>query len=365
MKILVVTPRYTISGVPLAQARFAAALAEAGHDVTFMVGRTNADLTIPALIGVRVIELDAANVRGMVVPLWRYLRSERPEVVFSAEDHLNCTVLAAAILSGSRAKISGSSRIPPFDTYSNRLFSKRWILKQVMRAVAWRADALTCVSSDMAKLYHELFPGMGHHCVHNIIVQPAALRRMAEPLDDPWFGGDMPPPIVAAGTLAPYKGFADLIRAMALLAEQGSTARLLILGEGPEQPALEQLIATLGLGDRVRLGGRVDNPLKYFARARVSALSSLAEGLPNVLVEAMMCGCTPVATDCRTGPAEVLQGGRYGYLATPGDPVSIAAALKQALDQPIAPELLAEAIKPFAQDEVIRRHFDLLGIRQG
>ena len=64
----------------------------------------------------------------------------------SAEDHLNSIVLIAAIASGSKAKISCSSRVTPYDTYSSVLFTKRWFLKQVVRAFMWRADALTCVS---------------------------------------------------------------------------------------------------------------------------------------------------------------------------------------------------------------------------
>lgn len=358
MKVLVVTPRYAISGVPLAQARFAAALAEEGHEVTFMVGRCDPDLTIPQAPGVRVIEPGSAQVRNMFGPLWRYFRRERPEVVFSAEDHLNCMVLAAALLAGSRAKISGSSRVTPFDTYSSTPFTKRWVLKQAMRLLAPRADALTCVSQDMVAQYRTLFPNMGHTHVYNIVDQPAARARMAEPVDEPWFSDGLPPPIIAAGSLAPWKGFADLIRAIALV----SDARLLILGEGPLRAELEALVAQLGLQDRVRLPGRIDNPLRYFARARISALSSHVEGMPNVLVEAMMCGCTPVATDCPTGPRELLQGGRYGYLAKVGDPASIADALRAALARPIAPEVLAEAVQPFEQSRVIARHFELLGL---
>lgn len=360
MKILVVTPRYAISGVPLAQARFAAALAERDHDVTFMVGRCDADLAVPTAPGFTTRVLGAAQVRSMLVPLMRHLREERPDVVFSAEDHLNCMVLAAALLTGSKARISGSSRVTPFDTYSSRPFTKRWMLKQAMRLLAPRAKALTCVSEDMVAQYRTLFPHMGHVCVYNIVDSPTARARMAEPVEDPWLADGLPPPVIAAGSLAPWKGFADLIRAAHLVPE----IRLLILGEGAERPALEALVTQLGLQDRVRLPGRVDNPLRYFARARVSALSSHVEGMPNVLVEAMMCGCTPVATDCPTGPRELLQGGRYGYLAPVGDPPALAAALRQALARPIAPGLLAEAIQPFAQDRVIARHFELLGLAE-
>jgi glycosyltransferase involved in cell wall biosynthesis len=138
--------------------------------------------------------------------------------------------------------------------------------------------------------------------------------------------------------------------------------RLVILGDGPLRAELEALIKKLDLNDVVKLLGYVDNPLKYFSRADVFVLSSHVEGLPNVLVEAMICGCTPVSTDCPTGPREVLQDGKYGYLVAMRDPIALAAGIEKALDHPIPKNLLRDAVKPFAEHAVIARHFEILGV---
>ena len=362
LKIAVVTPRYALSGVPLAQWRFAAALAAAGHRVDLIIGRRDADLSIPEAPGVRTVVIGSAQTRGMFVYLARYLKQSAPDVVFSAEDHLNTLLLCAAILTGSKAKISGSSRVTPYDTYSSKPFTKRWLLKLMARAVAWRADALTCVSEDMVGQYRDVFGNAKHVCVYNIVDQPAARARIAAAVTDPWLLDKTLPVVVGAGTLAPWKGFDDLIRAIRLVHDRGRRVRLMILGEGSARPQLEALVAELGLGDVVKLPGRTNNPLAVFAKADVFALSSHVEGLPNVLVEAMMAGCTPVAADCPTGPREVLQDGRYGYLTRFRDPADLARGIIQALDNPIAPEVLAEGVRPFAEDVVVRRHFELLGI---
>lgn len=361
-RICVITPRFTISGVPLAQLRFARALAEAGHQVELIVGFVPAGLDIPDVPGVKVIVFDTPKVRSMALPLWRYLRNHRPEVVFSAEDHLTALVLFSAILAGSSAKISGSSRVTPFDTYSTKPFTKRWFLKQFMRAVAWRADALTCVSEDMVLQYREVFRNPPHVCVYNIVDDPASRAKLLEPLDDPWFVDKEMPVVVAAGMLAPWKGFEELLTAFGLLRDRGRKVRLVILGEGPDRSKLETQIVTLGLGDKVRLPGHTANPLKYFAQADVFALSSRVEGMPNVLVEAMMSGATVVAADCPTGPRELLQGGRFGYLVAPQDPVAMADGIEAALDQPFSAEITAEAIRPFHQKAVIDRHFEILSV---
>lgn len=361
MKICVVTPLYAIAGVPLAQLRFARALAEDGHDVDLLIGRIDPQYQFPEVTGVRVLKLNRRNVRGMFIPVWRYLRTAQPDVMFSAEDHLNAVVLLAAILSRSRAKISSSSRVTPFDTYSSVPFTKRWVLKLIMRAVMWRADALTCVSQDMVEQYRQVFRSPPHVCVYNIVDDPSSRLRMLEPVEHEWIVRKECPVLVAAGTLAPWKGFADLIRAMKVLSLR-RRARLVILGDGPERSELEALIVELALSDVISLQGYVENPLKFFARADVFVLSSHVEGLPNVLVEAMSCGCTPVSTDCPTGPKEVLQDGKYGYLVPMRDPIAMAAGIARALDNPIPKNLLADAVRPFERSAVIRRHFEVLGL---
>ena len=361
MKICVVTPRFAIAGVPLAQIRFARALADKGHDVDLVIGRIEPNFKFPDVRGFNILELQRDHVRSMVLPLRNYLRSAKPDVVFSAEDHLNAVVLLSAILAGSKARISGSSRVTPFDTYSNKPFSKRWVLKHFVRSLMWRANALTCVSRDMVEQYRKVFKSPPHVCVYNIVDDLHSRKRMEEAVEHEWFSTNEGPILVAAGRLAPWKGFADLIRAMKLLPPQ-RRARLMILGDGPLRDELQALIKDLDLDDTVRLLGYVENPLKYFSRADVFVLSSHVEGLPNVLVEAMMCGCTPVSTDCPTGPREVLQDGKYGYLVPMRDPVAMAAGIEKALDNPIPKQRLAEAVRPFEEGSVLKRHFEVLGL---
>ena len=361
MKICVVTPRFAIAGVPLAQLRFARALADMGHKVDLVIGFVDPQYKFPSIEQINVIKWNQEKVRGMFFPLRNYLRIAKPDVVFSAEDHLNAIVILAAITTGSKAKISGSSRVTPFDTYSNKPFTKRWVLKYLVRSVMWRANVLTCVSKDMVEQYRKVFNSPPHVAVYNIVDDQHSRLRLAEPVNHEWFNCKSGPVLVAAGRLAPWKGFADLIRAMKELPRQ-RRARLMILGDGPLRSELEALIIELGLKDFVSLLGYVENPLKYFARADVFVLSSHVEGLPNVLVEAMMCGCTPVSTDCPTGPREVLHDGKYGYLVPMRDPVAMAIGIEKALDHPIPKGLLADAVRPFEEGAVLARHFNVLGL---
>ena len=149
MKILVISPIFSLAGVPLAQYRFARALSQRGHNVFLVFGHVLPGCHLKSPSGVKTIVLDRPNVRSLLFPIIKLLDAEKPDIVFSAEDHLNCIVILAAILSRSKTKISCSSRVTPYDTYSSIIFSKRWFLKQISRSVFYRADVLTCVSQDM------------------------------------------------------------------------------------------------------------------------------------------------------------------------------------------------------------------------
>jgi glycosyltransferase involved in cell wall biosynthesis len=361
MKICVIAGRYAISGVPLAQLRFARALASYGHDVELVFGMVNPGYSLPEIEGIKIRTLNKARVSSMLGILIDYYKKQKPDVVFSAGDHLNAVVLMAALISRSNAKISCSSRVTPFDTYSNVPFSKRWILKQFMRILMPRANAMTCVSEDMVEQYRQVFKSPPHVCVYNIIGDSQTQSKIDEEVIEDWLVNKTEPVIVGAGSLELWKGFSDLILAMNELLKTRQV-KLIILGDGPLRAELQSLIERLDLTSSVKLIGYVENPLKYFSRSDIFVLSSHVEGMPNVLVEAMMCGCTPVSTDCPTGPRELLQDGKYGYLVPLCSPIAMADAIANALDCPIAANMLQDAISPFSVNNVIARHFEILGV---
>ena len=360
-KITFFIASYSLSGVPLAQIRLAKALQRRGHIVDFVIGYVPENLSMPEIQGIRVLNLNIPRTYKLLLPIISHIRANEPDLIFTAEDHLNVIVTIAAVITRSNAKISASSRITPYRVYSDKLFTKAWVLKKTSLLLQKRVNALICVSKDMVKEYEEILGNSRYQCIYNIIMDADTLPRMIAPLNDPWFIDNSIPIVISAGTLTKRKGFIDLINAMKLVI-QSKAARLVILGEGYLRADLEAIIKRDGLADSVRLLGFKDNPLKYFSRSKVFVLSSYAEGMPNVLVEAMMCGCTPVATDCPTGPRELLQDGRYGYLVPMRDPQAMAVAIVRALDNPISQTLLDEALVPFEENRVIDRHFEVLGI---
>ena len=110
----------------------------------------------------------------------------------------------------------------------------------------------------------------------------------------------------------------------------------------PERESLLELAARLGIEERFDLPGFDVNPFRYMARASVFVLSSRYEGFPNVLAQAMACGTPVVSTDCRSGPSEMLEGGRWGRLVPVGDWQAMARAVEATLDDPMPAAALRE-----------------------
>jgi glycosyltransferase involved in cell wall biosynthesis len=223
------------------------------------------------------------------------------------------------------------------------------------------ADGITAVSQGIAEDLVCSFglPRERVTTIYNPVVTPELLAQAQAPLDHPWFAPDAPPVILGVGRLHPQKDFPTLLRAFARV-RAVRVVRLVILGEGEQRAALQQLVAELGLTKDVALPGFVGNPFAYMARAGVFVLSSAYEGLPGVLIQALACGCPVVSTDCPSGPGEILEQGAYGPLVGVGDVAALAQAMLALLAHPPAAERLRHRAAEFSLDRAVDRYWRVL-----
>ncbi|MEB2265695.1 glycosyltransferase [Priestia megaterium] len=112
--------------------------------------------------------------------------------------------------------------------------------------------------------------------------------------------------IISVGRLVNQKGFNHLIKAFSLVIQNHPDAHLMIVGHGEKEDELRKLILNLGIQDNVILTGGQSNPYKFMKNANLYALSSVTEGFPNAMVEAMSIGLPILAVDCKSGPREIL-----------------------------------------------------------
>ena len=298
--------------------------------------------------------------------LKRYLETRRPDVVLSALTYTNLTALWAKRLSSTRIPVIISERIALSVHRENEVCKKGWrwrwrfILPMIQRVYRF-ADGIVAVSEGVANDLAEKaqIDRDAITTIYNPIVSDELTKLAARPLHHRWFGPDQPPVILAVGRLIPQKDFQTLLRAFARLRAE-KDIRLVILGEGRQRAELTALAQELGVVADVDMPGFVDNPYQYMARASVLALTSLYEGLPGVLIQALACGCPVVSTDCPGGSAEILENGRYGRLV----PVQQIGELADAIDSTLAfapdPEQLKARAALFSTDNAARQYLNFM-----
>ena len=138
--------------------------------------------------------------------------------------------------------------------------------------------------------------------------------------------------VVGLGRLTHQKGFDLLIRAFATVSSRNPDWSLVIYGDGEERPRLEVLIEELGLSSFVRLPGMTDDPIAALLSGDLFVMPSRFEGFPNVLLEAMACGLPVIASDCRSGPKEIIRNEVDGILVPAEDSMALAAAMHRLMN---------------------------------
>lgn len=271
-----------------------------------------------------------------------YLRKETPDCVLPALP--NSKVLAT--LSAKYSLCSFPVVIP---VVHNQIENRRLRDRVRYRTLMAHSDHIVAVSEGVrhciASKAH--VPKERITTVYNPVVTPRLASLSREVAAHPWLNGDGPPVILSAGRFVRIKDFPTLIRAFQKLSVV-IPARLILLGDGNQRKNLGTLVRELGMEDTVSMPGWVDNPYAFMARASLFVTFSRMEGLQNVLIEALACGCPCVSTDCPSGPAEILDGGRIGRLVRVGDVEALAEAMHLTLKDPPSRTVLLKRAEFFS-----------------
>jgi glycosyltransferase involved in cell wall biosynthesis len=206
--------------------------------------------------------------------------------------------------------------------------SLEWLLK-------WRTDLLLFESNYAAAAFRA---EVGHPPGLVRVVHNGVAEREFEPIRQTADATD----IVALGELRPVKGFDVLIEALAMLKASGRRVNATIAGEGPSDEELKRQAQRLGIADQIRfVGHRVARDA--FAMGRILVVSSRAESLPYVVLEAAAAGVPMIST--RVGGISEIFGPKAAHLIAPEDAGALADAIKTAVDAPERVRRVAEAVK--------------------
>ena len=223
---------------------------------------------------------------------------------------------------------------------------KRAVKKPMFARALRRADRLIALNPALARELHETWqvPRDRITVIPNGVALPNMSERPAP---------RVPPVILCVARLQPQKDHATLLRAFALLRKR-KACRLQLAGDGSLKTELERLTDKLEIRSEVDFLGHVHETTELYLQASITVLSSRFEGFPNVLIESLAHGTPVVATDCPSGPAEVIDSPSVGLLCEPGNADQLADRLEQALDTEYRPEDLRARAAVFSDVETAR-----------
>lgn len=310
------------------------------YAVSLVLGRAEGDFIKEISKSIPVIDINSSyGSLSLLFKLIKYFKKEKPDIFVSSFSRINIISILARGLSQSKTKIIATehavfSSLPVIaKTFWHRIFA-RFFLPAISRFIYPKAELIICVSKGIAEDISKAINCRGRiKTIYNPIVNDKIYKLAQEPVNHPWFSDYKIPVIVAAGRLVKCKDYPNLFRAFGIIFQK-QPVRLVILGRGPEKYKLKQLADELGLSKNIAFLGFQENPYKYMKKASVFVLSSLQEGFGNVIVEAMACGAPVVATDCPTGPGEIIENMKSGILVPVGDEKSLAAAILKILNNP-------------------------------
>jgi glycosyltransferase involved in cell wall biosynthesis len=309
-----------------------------GYSVDLVLARATGPFLSQIPEEVRMIDLKSSRVLFSLRALTRYIQNECPDAILSGIDYTNIIALLAKRIANKPNRLV----IVEHNTLSHRINQmpyhyRRFLPKFIKLFYPW-AECIVAVSQGVADdlAYTTGLRRDRIRVIYNPIITQELRRKSKENFLHPWFQPGQPPVLLAVGRLTAQKDFPNLIHAFAKV-RQNRDARLMILGEGEERPNLDRLVMDFDLENDVCMPGFVENPYPYMLNAAAFILSSKWEGLPTVLVEALYCGNPVIATDCPSGPREILKDGLYGQLIPIGDSERMAQAIESSLDGKTTP----------------------------
>ncbi|NEQ41002.1 MAG: glycosyltransferase [Okeania sp. SIO3I5] len=294
--------------------------------------------------------------------LVNYLGEKKPKVLLSATHFTNEIAILAK-------KISGVSTPIFVSEHTNISVEAKLVEQKSSRLVPLTArllypfaDGIVAVSQGAADSLAGITKIASEKVdvIYNPVLTPELRVKMMESIEHPWLETNEVPVVIGAGRFVAQKDFSTLIRAFAKV-RQVRPAKLMMLGSGRDEKKLKALVKELNIEEYVAWEGFVSNPFAYMKQAAVFVLSSLWEGLPTILIEALAVGIPVVATDCPSGPSEILANGKYGELVPVGNSEAIASAILRVLSGDVK-SVDSDWLEQFTWETSTQRYLDFLGI---
>lgn len=309
---------------------------------------------------VNIINLKCSKVIFTLPKLIDYLKKSHPDIIFTSQMHVSTIAVWATKLAQVQTKVI--IRQPTMLAPAHE--KKSWLIdfkQKIFLSTSKFAHKIIVTSENMASEFCALSDVSRDKI--EIIYNPVPIESIKikmNKISNNFSINPNLPIILGVGRLVEVKDFETLIKSFSIV-RKSIPAQLIILGEGPLRSKLDSLIESLELKNDVHMLGFVENPYEYMKLSKVFVLSSLWEGFPNGMVEAMTCGTAIVSTNCEGGASEILEEGKWGQLVPVRHENAMANAIIEVINSNNLPDLSTRA-NDFSIDSICKKYTKVFGV---
>jgi glycosyltransferase involved in cell wall biosynthesis len=313
---------------------------------------------------VNVIDLNCRATFYSLFALAKYMRINNPKILLSHINRANIVAILAKLISRAKTDVYIVEHNSIKYSINNYKLYQRLLLYISYRILYPKAAKIVHVSKYAASELEELFKWKkgSVEVVYNPVINEDLIKYYKAKPEHFFFKNNNVPIIISVGRFSEPKDFITVIDAFALVLKEINSL-LIILGEGHQRLSIERRIHEHKINEYVSLTGYVENPLSYMNNASLLVLSSKWEALPTVLIEALACGCPVVSTDCPSGPAEILENGKYGTLVPVQDSHSLSDAIIKILSDPPEKKILMNRAMDFSVFKSVDKYIEIMNLK--
>ena len=333
-----------------------------GISVEILVGRVN--IQYPALLD-KGVPVTVTGCKNLLDNLWKlpgYIKGKDFTHIFTASD----TYSIASVILKNVLNLKHKTIATLHYDLPNQISILPW-LNQIYMTLTNKyfianADKIVAVSNGVGLGFEAVIKKKLDNLItiYNPVFDEGIFNSSSERVDEKVFYNNNKT-LISIGKLTNNpKNQELLIKAFHILCKTENNLQLIFLGEGEDKNRYIELTQMLGIAEKVHFLGFKTNPYKYIVNSDLLVLSSNTEGFGNVLVEALALGVNVVSTDCPSGPKEVLENGKYGFLSPVNDPIKLAKAIEKALRCPIDSHILKSYSQKFSSLNIVEKYFKLL-----
>ena len=355
MQIAILIPSFALGGAESVLVRLAGRFANAGHQVQLITSCAGGQLESAIAANVSWKNLGYRKSSHAIIGLTRHLFRTKPDVLLSSTLSANFLAVAAARITRTPCVLREANNVSK-DTISTTSI-KTAINRLSVKLLYPKANAIIALTDGLAEILASFAPALRERISIIPNPTPETSRNDTEVKDRKG--------ILACGRLVPQKDFGALLEAFSRAALE-DTARLTIVGDGPQEVTLKSFCKANGIAHRVDFLPATTDIAEIMSQSDVFALTSRFEGFPNVLLEALSMGCKVVSTLSSDAVRIVLRDGEFGEIVPVGDVTALSRAFeRQSGISPPDPITLKEHLRAFDIERISRMYLKVLSEASG